>query len=222
MQSIKHVLNRLVEEEPSLSAAEALAETTRVLNNREVVRGFSPIQYILGRAPDECGRFFSTVAKLSPELLDSDAQQQETAFKRRVTAEKAFLDWQAQQRLSRATRSKHRRRLNFSAGGMVYIWRQQLTGEDAKQNKIGAGRFVGPARILATEKKRDEHGNLVPGSSVWLVRGRRLLKGCPEQMRHATEREITVELQGGEHLPRWDFPRIAEELGGNEYDDFSE
>ena len=95
---------------------------------------------------------------------------------------------------------------------MVYIWRKQLTGVDAQQNKIGQGRFVGPARILATEQKRDS-----PGSSVWLVRGRRLLKCCPEQLRHASVREkILTELHDQHQVPQWDFPKVAQELGGNE------
>ena len=101
---------------------------------------------------------------------------------------------------------------------MVYIWRKQLTGVDAQQNKIGQGRFVGPARILATEQKRDS-----PGSSVWLVRGRRLLKCCPEQLRHASVREkILTELHDQHQVPQWDFPKVAQELGGNEYEDITE
>ena len=147
----------------------------------------------------------------------------EQDHRRRLVAEKAFLDWQDHDRLSRAAQSKHRRVLDFSAGDLVYIWRKQLTGEDAQQNKIGQGRFVGPARILATENKRDSAGHLIPGSSIWLVRGRRLLKCCPEQLRHATGREtVLLELHETRQLPRWDFPRVAEELGGTEYDDLSE
>ena len=101
---------------------------------------------------------------------------------------------------------------------MVYIWRKQLTWVDAQQNKIGQGRFVGPARILATEQKRDS-----PGSSVWLVRGRRLLKCCPEQLRHASVREkILTELHDQHQVLQWDFPKVAQELGGNEYEDITE
>ena len=137
----------------------------------------------------------------------------------RLSAEKAFLDWIAAARIQRATHSKHRRVLDFSAGDLGFIWRKQLTGEDAKQNKIGQGRFVGPARILAVEQTRDEQGHLQQGSSVWLVRGRRLLKCCPEQLRHASEREtILTELHDPRETP---FP-IAEESGKNDYEDLQE
>ena len=53
--------------------------------------------------------------------------------------------------------------LDFSAGDLVFIWRKQLTGEDAQQHKTGQGRFVGPARVLAVEQSRDEQGHLRPG-----------------------------------------------------------
>jgi len=155
-------------------------------------------------------------------ILDSERQDMAQNHHRRLVAEKSFLEWQAKERLSRAASSKHRRILDFSAGDMVYIWRKQLTGVDAQQNKIGQGRFVGPARILATEQKRDSQGHLIPGSSVWLVRGRRLLKCCPEQLRHASEREkILTELHDQHQVPQWDFPKVAQELGGNEYEDIT-
>ncbi|CAE7649118.1 RE1 [Symbiodinium sp. CCMP2592] len=84
------------------------------------------------------------------------------------------------------------------------------------------GRFVGPARILATERKRESDGSLVPGGSVWLVRGRSLIKCCPEQIRRASEREQLVEtLVSPEQRTPWSFTRVASEIGGNQYQDVS-
>jgi len=81
---------------------------------------------------------------------------------------------------------------------------------------------VGPARILAAEQKRDDEGHLLAGTSVWLVRGRRLLKCCPEQLRHASDHErIVEELHAPDPQP-WTFARVADELGGNEFEDWSE
>ena len=147
---------------------------------------------------------------------------QQENWERMATAEKALIDWQCQQRISRATNSRHRQVLDFSAGDLVYIWRKQLTGQDAGQNKQGSGRFVGPARILATEMKRDDQGELQRGSSIWLVRGRRLIKCCAEQLRHATDKEhIIHDLHQPDQQP-WTFPKVAEELGGTEFDDYTE
>lgn len=155
IQSIKHILEHLVSAEPEITAQDALSESIRVLNNKELVRGFSPVQIILGRAPDECGRFFTPLRTVPADCLTGSPKlDMENFHQRRLTAEKAFLDWQDRQRLNRAAHSTHRRVLNFTAGDLVYVWRKQLTGEDAKQDKIGQGRFIGPARILATEKKR--------------------------------------------------------------------
>lgn len=60
IQAIKRVMESLVSEAPTMPAEQVLAEATRTLNHRESVRGFSPVQYVLGRAPDEHGRFFSS------------------------------------------------------------------------------------------------------------------------------------------------------------------
>lgn len=160
---------------------------------------------------------------ITPGELPMATETMERDQQLRLAAEKAFLDWMAKERIQRATHSRHRRVLDFSAGDLVFIWRKQLTGEDAQQNKSGQGRFVGPARILAVEHTRQENGQLKPGSSVWLVRGRRLLKCCPEQLRHASEREVILtELHDPKESPTWDFPIVAEELGNNDYEDLRE
>ena len=224
IQAIKHVMASLAAESPALTAEQILAESVRTLNHRENVRGFTPVQYVLGRAPDEHGRFFNPARDLeTPGELPMATETMERDQRLRLSAEKAFLDWVATERIQRATHSKHRRVLDFSAGDLVFIRRKQLTGEDAQQNKTGQGRFVGPARVLAVEQSRDDQGHLRPGSSVWLVRGRRLLKCCPEQLRHASEREVILtELHDSRETPTWDFPIVAEELGNNDYEDVQE
>ena len=224
IQAVKHMLSAIVEDQPDIAGPDALAESIRVLNSRDVVRGYSPVQHVLGRAPDELGRFFTTVENPCPELVsEAPAQGHEREHQMRLVAEKSLLERNAQQRLTRATNSSHRRVMDFQAGELVYIWRRQLTGKDAQQNKAGAGRFVGPARILATEQHRDAQGELQRGSSVWLVRGRRLLKCCPEQLRRASEREVIMtELHDQEPATSWSFPKVANELGGNEFEDLSE
>ena len=224
IQSVKYLLEAVVADHPDVRAQDALSESIRVLNHRDVVRGYSPVQHVLGKAPDETGRFFSQVRGECPDLVNPQPQEEFAEQHRlRLAAEKAFLEWQNAERLQRATNSKHRPRLDFAPGELVYIWRKQLTGEDAHQNKYGNGRFVGPARILATEKKAAADGTLSRGSSVWLVRGRRLLKASVEQLRRASEREtILTELYDLQSTPTWDFPRISESLGGNEYEDITE
>ena len=223
LQSIKAILIKVLTTHPDSTPEDALAESVRALNCREVIRGYSPLQHVIGRAPDDTGRFFTTDSTASPDILsESPAQGHQRSEELRLTAEKAFLDWNSADRMTRALNSRHRRVLDFSAGDLVFIWRRQVTGKDAKPSNDTQGRFVGPARILATEQHKDTQGHLVPGSSVWLVRGRRLLKCCPEQLRHASEKEQLIEDLHADEPQAWDFPRVADELGGNEYEDWSE
>ena len=68
---------------------------------------------------------------------------------------------------------------------------------------------------------RVSHG--LHGSAVWCVKGRRLLKCAPEQLRPASGREELLEHLShtiSETAP-WTFPRLVSELGGTEYEDLT-
>ena len=222
IQGVKEVLNKLADEQEDSSFPDLLAETCRAFNVRETIRGYSPFQHVLGQAPDETGRFFQSLRQAPPEpSLGVSTVEMQRQRQVRLSAEKAFLEWQSVQRLQRASNSQHKRVRNFEVGDLVYIWRKQLPHKGAGQ-KPGKGQFIGPARILATEQSRDPEGNLRRHSSVWLVRGRRLIKCSVEQLRAASSREVLMEeLYQPEDVP-WDFPRVASELGGNDYDDMTE
>ena len=47
------------------------------------------------------------------------------------------------------------------------------------------------------------------------------MKCCQEQLRHASEREELVELLSSNKTIPWTFHRVAEEIGGNKYEDIS-
>ena len=57
VKGVKEVMTKLCQYDPNLSSAEALAEAISTFNHKEIVRGYSPAQHILGQAPDETGRF---------------------------------------------------------------------------------------------------------------------------------------------------------------------
>ena len=221
IQSVKGVLDKLAMDQPDHSFQDLLSETIRVFNSREYVRGYSPVQHVMGRAPDDHGRFF-----LGPRLFTDDlcceGPREETmrSHQLRQYAEHRFLEWNGQQRLSRAANSRGKRTLKYHPGDLVFVWRKQVPHKEA-QHKPGAGRFIGPARVLATEKHRADDGSLRAGSTVWLVRGRRLLKCSVEQLRHASQREVILEELHEPEVQPWDFPRVAKELGGNDYDDLT-
>ena len=218
IKGVKELMTRVAMESPDVSVKEALAEATRTFNDREMVRGFSPLQHALGRAPDPVGRTFPRAGAECPDLLIENASGEfQRNLQRMKAAEQAFLDWTAQQRISRATHSKGRTLQDFQPGDLVYVWRQQVSG----QSTVKGGAFVGPARVLALEHHVSADGTRKPGSSVWCVRGRRLWKCSLEQLRLASEKELLLHELHSPQPETWDFHKVAEQLGGNEYLDLS-
>ena len=221
IQGVKEILKKLCDVAPDICLEEALATAVRTFNQRDVIRGFSPYQHALGREPDETGRIIEGLQGFPPKLLVENATDEfERAARLRAEAEKAHSDWQARQRLVRAENSRHKPRLDFEPGELVFFWRTQESGRHKRQPGAKQGRFLGPARILAVESKRESDGTLKAGSSVWLVRGRNLLKCCPEQLRRASPREELIEAvsEPTERVP-WTFTKVAEQIGGNQYED---
>ena len=124
----------------------------------------------------------------------------------RCAAEKAFAEEEAKRRLERAAYMGRRKAVLFVPGELVYYWRKQLPHKE--QQIFRSGRFLGPARVIATET-REDHGTLRPGNIVWLHRAGRLIKAAPEQLRRATEFEQQIEeLAGPVHIP-WTISTLA-------------
>ncbi|CAE7317363.1 RE1 [Symbiodinium sp. CCMP2456] len=223
IKGIKEVMSKLCEFDQDISLEEALSTAIRTFNQRDLVRGFSPVQHALGRSPDESGRVIDAVQELPPELLIENVSGEfERSAQLRAEAERAHASWQAQQRLNRAANSRHKPILDFEPGELVFFWRTQESGQSKKSPSSKKGRFLGPARILAVESSREADGTLKPGSSVWLVRGRSLLKCCPEQLRRASPREELLESLMERDVTPWTFTKVAEEIGGNQFRDISD
>ena len=218
IRGTKEIMSKVLMDDPELSVSAALFEATRTFNSRDMIRGYSPIQHALGRSPDFQDRLFPHDLPNSPDVLIENADgEMARNLKRMKVAHEAFLDWTNQQRLTRAANSRSRNVQSYHPGDLVYIWRQQVSG----QSSVKGGSFIGPARLLALEEHRSTDGTRKQGSTAWCVRGRRLLKCCLEQLRPATEREtILAELERDAHED-WDFQKVAKELGGNEYLDVS-
>ena len=225
IQGIKRCMTDLAKEFPNFGVKELFARALYAGNSMEVYKGYSPLQHALGRAPDEYGRIYETDVKVSPSMtvggLDAEFG---TSIQAMNIAAKAFLDENAHQRLMRAEHAGHRRYKVFKPGDLVYYWRKMVSKNDRKHTPAGGfsnGRYLGPARVLATETRRDESGNPRPGSIVWLHRAGRVLKAAPEQLRQASEREELLEsLEGPLHLP-WTMQSLLESPGNHTYDDIS-
>ena len=226
IKGVKHVMERLCAEDDQLSSKEALSLAIETFNNREQIRGYTPIQHAFGRNPDVTGRLVARPERVGEDwILESGDEAFVRSAKARAEAEKALSDWQARQRISRAMNSKGKPAFDYEPGELVYFWRTQESGKGRQQPGTRRGRFLGPARVLATETRKESDGSLRPGSAVWLVRGRSLLKCCPEQLRRASAREELLETlaQRNQHeaATPWTFHRVVEEIGGNRYEDAS-
>ena len=224
VKGVKEVMTKLCRYDPDLSSAEALAEAISTFNHKEIVRGYSPAQHILGQAPDETGRFVPASPEVHPGLLvENPTRELERSVKLRAEAEKALSDWCAGQRLMRAKHSRHRPSYNYIPGELVYYWRTQDANKGRRQPGGKHGRFLGPARILATETRKGPDGSAQPGGAVWLVKGRSLLKCAPEQLRRATEREELLEALSdpADQQLTWTYHAVAKEIGGNRFEDLT-
>ena len=221
VQGLKEVMDKLVADDESIEPEEALSTAVRTFNQRDLVRGFSPTQHVLGQAPDESGRIDVSTPAVPPELLvENPSGEFQRAVRQRQEAEKALAEWIAQRRLVKAANSRSRKNLQYQPGDLVYYWRVQ----EAKNKKLpGAkrGRFVGPARVLAVERRPCGPAETTQSSIVWLVRGRLLVKACVEQLRPASEREELLEAVSEAKPTPWTFTKMAEQLGGNQYEDVS-
>ena len=154
---------------------------------------------------------------MHPDLLRDGGHRENFLFRKK--AEQAFAEEQTRRRLERAAQMGHRRAQTFMPGDLVYYWRRQLQAKD--RGSFLTGKFIGPARVLATETRR-EGNQLRPGSIVWIHRAGRLLKAAPEQLRKATPVEEDLEeLQGPVELP-WTITTLATDPRRRTFVDISE
>ena len=192
IQWIKELMSKAAIEFPNMSHEALLAQAIRTWNQREPVRGYSLFQWMVGRAPDMEGKIFTPDVQGLPGSLLQDPQSD---FHRsealRVMSEKAFVEWQYREKTSRALNARPRDYRMYLPGDLVYFWRRQGQGLQGNNTGIRKGSYAGPARILAMETKQ-HGGHVLPGSSVWLVRGMRLVRVCIEQLRPASERETIL------------------------------
>ena len=199
IKSIKGIMTTLATEFPEFSPKELFGRSIWVCNNHEQYRGYTPFQHAIGRAPDKEGRVFDTddTIPLLPSMLADAGFKEDSNI--RCSAEKAFAEEQAKRKIERALHMGHRRSQVYAPGDLVYYWRRQLPPQD--RHAFQAGKFLGPARVIAMETRKED-GEFRPGSVIWLHRAGRLIKAAPEQLRRASLYEQQLEeLKGPIDLP---------------------
>ena len=217
---LKDMLSAMCREYPSKPIKELFNKAIWAMNNRTVYNGFSPIQHAMGRSPDECGRLHESTIQGIPIHAQQHADGGfEDLQKLMVLAETEFLKAQAKQRILRAQRAGHRTQVHYSPGDLVFYWRLTVSKQDGEQ-PFRKGKFVGPARVLATETKQTTEG-LERSDIIWLHRSGRLIRATPGQLRPASSREIAFEeLKGPLQVP-WNISSLPKEPGKHSYEDIT-
>lgn len=222
VQTTQNMMSALHKEFPEMSTEELFSRSLWAQNTHDQYLGFSPLQHAFGRNPDKQGNLHDDGFPDFPILTEKGVSSEfGNDIKAMYAAERAFLEEQADQRLKRATLSGSRKPREFCPGDLVFYWRKQVT-KNHGASKFGSGKFLGPARVLATETRKEPDGSLRAGSIVWLYRAGRLIKAAPEQLRPASDREEAWnELCEDKPIP-WTISGILESSERKTYDDISE
>ena len=149
--------------------------------------GYSPEQFVLGKATDLPGSLTSDESTVAHSLAlgsDLESERFRTLLERRTRARQAFILSDNAEAIRRATlRQSRPMRGPFQPGQLVLYWTKRSI-----PNRSDVGRWHGPARVIVQE------GN----SIVWLSHANRLIRRPPENIRPASLREWNT---WSDHLP---------------------
>ncbi len=221
VQTTQNMMNSLHMEFPEMSVSELFSRCLWAQNTHDQYLGFSPLQHAFGRNPDKQGNLHDEGFPDFPILTEKGVSAEfGNDVKAMHAAEQCFLREQADQRLKRAALSGSRKPKDFFPGDLVFYWRKQVT-KNHGASKFGSGKFIGPARVLATETRKDTDGAVRAGSIVWLYRAGRLIKAAPEQLRPASEREEAWNELIEDKPISWTISGILESSERKTFDDIS-
>lgn len=224
VQTTKSMMTALALEFPEMRVQELFARAVWAQNAKDQYLGFSPMQHVFGRSPLGDTRLHQCSHEVMPVLTEHGVSAEfgvdMLAMKR---AEQLFVEEQYKHRLARAEHSGSRRLHEFRPGDLVFYWRKQLVGDNRPSGSqtFRSGAFLGPARVLATETRVNSDGTYRAGSCIWIVRGTRLFKVAPQQLRPASEREEAwCELEEDHPLP-WTISGCLDTAGRKTYLDLT-
>ena len=157
---------------------QVLLECFRAKNSLVRHQGYSPEQVVLGKATVLPGSVSADENAGAHSLAESDGVEAENFrrhLERRCLARQAFLSADNDSALRRsALRRSCPTRGPYLPNQYVLYWLKK-----SSPNRLGAGRWHGPARVIATEGQ----------SVVWVSHGTRILRCPPEYLRPASLRE---------------------------------
>ena len=140
IKSLKGMLETLSREFPEIEVTELLARSVWVCNSEEQYKGCTPIQQVLGRAPDSTGRLFESedTRPIHPGLLDDGGFKEDV--KMRCAATKAFAEEQAKRRLNEwdivLNNSSYQETLFIAGGNRFQQRREQHTRQGSSLDQL--------------------------------------------------------------------------------------
>ena len=154
-----------------LDVKQALCYVLPQLNRSVNVKGYSPVQWVLGYQPKIPGNLLDEGLNQSHLFPSMDFKQK---LQLRASAGRALLQADTDERLRRASllRQSHTSMTTFSVGQRVFYYREGS----------GVGpriRWKGPATVTMIEPNKQ--GKV---SVVWIVHGAQLIRAAPEHLRH--------------------------------------
>ena len=153
---------------------EAAIYVPHAINQLSFHKGFSPQQWVLGKAATYVYGLSGEIFNPGQEALDEQGVFAEVQ-KRRAEAAKAFIAADSDAKLRRAFTQKFReQKEELVVGQQCWYWRNAGAGILRK------ARWRGPARVVAIEEVKDTQ-------VLWLCHGTALIRCSPHQVRPLVE-----------------------------------
>ena len=217
---LRHKMEVFLRNEP-VSPKRAAYAMVQAHNHVTRVGGYAPAQWAFGRSENAKENVAACCSEATP------GHQMAENLRLRIEAEHLHNKLTASARLSRAQNSRSKKVKQYIPGDLVYYLRHRTprrapSNVDVDMPRMRIARWFGPARVLASETRRDETGTIcAPSSTVWLVSCGRLLKTHMDQLRHASERELIIANASNTMATPWTFSMLTSSLQKGSFEDLT-
>ncbi len=184
---LKGTMKRLREEHPELDPQTCASLAVSAHNHQHKSGGYTPVQWAYGYDPNLQSE------EVTPAEFNAHLPQVPFQFwqmqRLRKEAEEVWRKEQAKEAWTRLTNSSSRKTRSFQIGEWVCIWRTAIW-RTRKKSINPEPRFVGPGRIALIEPAILAENK---PAVYWVLMGTQIWRCAPEQIRKASEQEITIE-----------------------------
>ena len=137
VREIKGCMSKLAAAHPEITGTEAFYRAVHAVNGKDIVDGFTSLQWALGRAQDIEGRIFPATGVNLTKRLEEEGDEFQNDLARRATAEAAAINELYRSREARAIHTKNRKIRVFTRA----IW-STIGGRRTKERMKRQGRKV--------------------------------------------------------------------------------